>query len=75
MLRRSVGSLEGTDGSQSRRGSTVARRSFFRRKKQRDPKELASFSNTNLGLWSDSGNLNDELPLCSYQRVERLQSM
>ncbi|KAG7311968.1 hypothetical protein JYU34_001392 [Plutella xylostella] len=71
LLRRSMGSLEGD--SQQRRASTTARRSFFRRKKHRDSKELASFSNTELGWWSDSGGLGtDDLPLVSYQRVERL---
>ncbi|GBP27676.1 Disks large homolog 5 [Eumeta japonica] len=70
LLRRSVGSLEG--GDSQRRSSTTARRSFFRRKKHRDSKELASFSNTELGWLSDSGTLSDELPMMSYQRVERL---
>ncbi|KAI8439755.1 hypothetical protein MSG28_013443, partial [Choristoneura fumiferana] len=46
-----------------RRASTTARRSFFRRKKHRDSKELASFSNTELGCWSDSGALADDAPL------------
>ncbi|XP_046989879.1 disks large homolog 5 [Schistocerca americana] len=73
LLRRSVGDLEGD----ARRGTTSARRSFFRRKKHqrsssRDSKELASFSNINLGWYSDSGTLNEEVALCSYQRVERL---
>lgn len=73
LLRRSLGDLE----ADARRGSTSARRSFFRRKKHqrsssRDSKELASFSNINLGWYSDSGALNEEVALCSYQRVERL---
>lgn len=70
LLRRSMASLEGTDAQ--RRGSTTARRSFFRRKKHSDSKELASFSNTELGWWSDSGTLSDDLPLLSYLRVEKL---
>lgn len=74
LLRRSLGDLEG-------RGSTTARRSFFRRKKNtrggsgpsnRDSKELASFSNHTLGWYSDSGTLHEDNALCSYQRVERL---
>ncbi|KAI8439756.1 LOW QUALITY PROTEIN: hypothetical protein MSG28_013443 [Choristoneura fumiferana] len=55
-----MGSLE---GEAQRRASTTARRSFFRRKKHRDSKELASFSNTELGCWSDSGALADDAPL------------
>ncbi|XP_026322760.1 disks large homolog 5 [Hyposmocoma kahamanoa] len=69
VLRRSTGTLE---SEAQRRASTTARRSFFRRKKHRDSKELASFSNTELGCWSDSGTLADDVPLLSYQRVERL---
>ncbi|KAL0871516.1 hypothetical protein ABMA27_005232 [Loxostege sticticalis] len=69
ILRRSMGSLE---SEAQRRAATTARRSFFRRKKHRDSKELASFSNTELGCWSDSGALSDDPPLLSYQRVERL---
>ncbi|CAH0401058.1 unnamed protein product [Chilo suppressalis] len=69
ILRRSMGSIE---SEAQRRAATTARRSFFRRKKHRDSKELASFSNTELGCWSDSGALADEPPLLSYQRVERL---
>ncbi|GLV34490.1 Discs large 5 [Carabus blaptoides fortunei] len=71
LLRRSLGDLEG-------RGSTSARRSFFRRKKyqrngSRDSKELASFSNVaHTGWYSDSGTLHEDVSLCSYQRVERL---
>lgn len=66
-----MGDLE----ADSRRGTTTARRSFFRRKKHqrsssRDSKELASFSTIN--WYSDSGALNDETTLSSYQRVERL---
>lgn len=69
ILRRSMGTLE---SEAQRRASTTARRSFFRRKKHRDSKELASFSNTELGCWSDSGTLADDVPVLSYQRVERL---
>lgn len=70
LLRRSSGDLEG-------RGSTSARRSFFRRKKHqrsgsRDSKELASFCNVSSGWYSDNGTLHEDLSLCSYQRVERL---
>lgn len=68
VLRRSTGAL---DSEAQRRASSTARRSFFRRKKHRDSKELASFSNTELGCWSDSGTLAEDVPL-SYQRVERL---
>uniref|UniRef100_A0A1L8DMN5 Putative tight junction n=1 Tax=Nyssomyia neivai TaxID=330878 RepID=A0A1L8DMN5_9DIPT len=61
----------------SRRSTTSARRSFFRRKKHqrsssRDSKELASFSNTQLSWFSDSGMLNDETSINSYIRMERL---
>lgn len=61
----------------TRRGSTSARRSFFKRIKpqrssSRDSKELASFSNTHLSLYIDSSSLNDD-GLSSYQRVERLE--
>uniref|UniRef100_A0A182PMA3 Discs large MAGUK scaffold protein 5 n=1 Tax=Anopheles epiroticus TaxID=199890 RepID=A0A182PMA3_9DIPT len=61
----------------ARRGSTSARRSFFKRIKpqrssSRDSKELASFSNTHLSLYLDSGSLCDD-GLSSYQRVERLE--
>uniref|UniRef100_A0A182U1X5 Discs large MAGUK scaffold protein 5 n=1 Tax=Anopheles melas TaxID=34690 RepID=A0A182U1X5_9DIPT len=61
----------------ARRGSTSARRSFFKRIKpqrssSRDSKELASFSNTHLSLYLDSGSLSDD-GLSSYQRVERLE--
>ncbi|XP_049876272.1 disks large homolog 5 isoform X2 [Pectinophora gossypiella] len=69
VLRRSMGTLE---SEAQRRASTTARRSFFRRKKHRDSKELASFSNTELGCWSDSGTLADDVPVLSYQKVERL---
>ncbi|XP_018325504.1 disks large homolog 5 [Agrilus planipennis] len=70
LLKRSTGDLEG-------RGSTSARRSFFRRKKHqrsgsRDSKELASFCNVSSGWYSDNGTLHEDLSLCSYQRVERL---
>lgn len=67
-----------TDGEgTTRRGSTSARRSFFRRKKHtrsssRDSKEVASFSNTQLSWFSDSGMLSEEGTIPSYQRVERL---
>uniref|UniRef100_A0A182YH00 Uncharacterized protein n=1 Tax=Anopheles stephensi TaxID=30069 RepID=A0A182YH00_ANOST len=61
----------------ARRGSTSARRSFFKRIKpqrssSRDSKELASFSNTHLSLYLDSSSLSDD-GLSSYQRVERLE--
>lgn len=61
----------------SRRATASARRSFFRRKKHqrsssRDSKELASFSNTQLSYFSDSGLLNDENTINSYIRMERL---
>ncbi|KAJ8669316.1 hypothetical protein QAD02_000575 [Eretmocerus hayati] len=74
LLRRSLGDLESDAG---RRGTTSARRSFFRRKKHqrsssRDSKELSQLTGVNMGWYSDSGTLNEEnLPL-SYQRVERL---
>lgn len=67
--RRSGGELEGD----ARRAT---RRSFFRRKKHQrsNSKELASFSNINLGWYSsDSGTLHDDsLVIASYQRVIRL---
>lgn len=65
-----------TDGdSASKR--TLARRSFFRRKKHqrsssRDSKDLSSFSSTQLSWFSDSGILGEDGMLASYQRVERL---
>lgn len=65
-----------TDGdSASKR--TLARRSFFRRKKHqrsssRDSKDLSSFSSTQLSWFSDSGILGEDGTLASYQRVERL---
>ncbi|XP_055915942.1 disks large homolog 5 isoform X1 [Eupeodes corollae] len=67
------------DGGTARRGSTSARRSFFRRKKHqrsssRDSTEIASFSNTQLSFFPDSGMLNDDGGILSYQRVERLDS-
>lgn len=70
------GGGDGGDGT-ARRGSTSARRSFFRRKKHprsssRDSKEVASFSNTQLSWFSDSGMLSEEGTMLSYQRVERL---
>lgn len=64
----------------TRRGSTTARRSFFRRKKHsrsssRDAKELASFSDASLSASSDAaGPTPDEaavLPM-AYLTVERL---
>ncbi|KAL9925375.1 MAGUK family member discs large 5 isoform 1-T3 [Glossina fuscipes fuscipes] len=63
----------------ARRGSTSTRRSFFRRKKHqrsssRDSTEIASFSNTQLSYFPDSGILNDDGGILSYQRVERLDS-
>lgn len=69
LLRRSLGDLEGD----ARRAT---RRSFFRRKKHQrsDSKELASFSNINLGWYSDSGTLNEDTSLSSYQRVTRLNA-
>lgn len=68
-------SAEG-DASSSRRSSTSARRSFFKRIKpqrgsSRDSKELASFSNTHLSLYLEPA-VNDD-NLISYQRVERLE--
>ncbi|XP_066588414.1 disks large homolog 5 isoform X2 [Prorops nasuta] len=74
LLRRSLGDLE-TDAG--RRGTTSARRSFFRRKKHqrsssRDSKELSQLTGVNLGWYSDSGTLNEENLPASYQRVERL---
>ncbi|XP_054265704.1 disks large homolog 5-like isoform X2 [Macrosteles quadrilineatus] len=69
LRRRSLGDLEGD----ARRAT---RRSFFRRKKHQrsDSKELASFSNINLGWYSDSGTLNEDTALSSYQRVTRLNA-
>ncbi|XP_024942824.1 disks large homolog 5 isoform X5 [Cephus cinctus] len=74
LLRRSLGDLETDTG---RRGTTSARRSFFRRKKHqrsssRDSKELSQLTGVNLGWYSDSGTLNEENLPASYQRVERL---
>lgn len=71
-----MGDITDGDGT-TRRGSTSARRSFFRRKKHsrsssRDSKEVASFSNTQLSWFSDSGMLSEEGSIPSYQRVERL---
>ncbi|XP_055640988.1 disks large homolog 5 [Toxorhynchites rutilus septentrionalis] len=73
---RLLGDLQDVEAT-TRRGSTSARRSFFKRIKpqrssSRDSKELASFSNTHLSLYVDSGSLNDD-GLTSYQRVERLE--
>ncbi|XP_050531919.1 disks large homolog 5 [Daktulosphaira vitifoliae] len=71
VVRRNGGELE----SDARRAT---RRSFFRRKKHQrsNSKELASFSNINLGWYSsDSGTLHDDsLVIASYQRVIRLNS-
>ncbi|XP_073825542.1 MAGUK family member discs large 5 isoform X1 [Musca autumnalis] len=69
--------VECESGSTARRGSTSTRRSFFRRKKHqrsssRDSTEIASFSNTQLSYFPDSGILNDDGGILSYQRVERL---
>ncbi|KAF7405653.1 hypothetical protein HZH68_005022 [Vespula germanica] len=74
LLRRSLGDIE-TDAG--RRGTTSARRSFFRRKKHqrsssRDSKELSHITGVNMGWYSDSGTLNEESLPASYQRVERL---
>jgi len=65
------------DTGTARRGSTSARRSFFRRKKNqrsssRDSTEIASFSNTQLSFFPDLGLLNDDGGALSYQRVELL---
>ncbi|KRJ97569.1 disks large homolog 5 isoform X2 [Drosophila yakuba] len=67
------------DTGTARRGSTSARRSFFRRKKNqrsssRDSTEIASFSNTQLSFFPDLGLLNDDGGALSYQRVELLDS-
>lgn len=71
--------LGDTDDSEStaRRGSTSARRSFFKRIKpqrssSRDSKELASYSSTHLSLYSDSSILSELDAVPNYQRVERL---
>ncbi|TMW49349.1 hypothetical protein DOY81_005567 [Sarcophaga bullata] len=71
--------VECESGNTARRGSTSTRRSFFRRKKHqrsssRDSTEIASFSNTQLSYFPDSGILNDDGGILSYQRVERLDS-
>ncbi|XP_055614561.1 disks large homolog 5, partial [Uranotaenia lowii] len=73
---RMLGDLQEAETT-ARRGSTSARRSFFKRIKpqrssSRDSKELASFSNTHLSIYIDSSSLNDD-GLTSYQRVERLE--
>ncbi|XP_053697717.1 disks large homolog 5 isoform X2 [Sabethes cyaneus] len=73
---RLLGDLQDVDTT-TRRGSTSARRSFFKRIKpqrssSRDSKELASFSNAHLSLYIDLGSLNDD-GVTSYQRVERLE--
>lgn len=65
------------DVETTRRGSTSARRSFFKRIKpqrssSRDSKELASFSNTHLSLYLETGNVGED-GFTSYQRVERLE--
>uniref|UniRef100_A0A034WQQ2 Disks large-like protein 5 n=1 Tax=Bactrocera dorsalis TaxID=27457 RepID=A0A034WQQ2_BACDO len=74
-----AGEVVDCEGGTARRGSTSARRSFFRRKKHqrsssRDSTEIASFSNTQLSFFPDSGILNDDGGILSYQRVERLDS-
>lgn len=71
------GEVVDCDTGTARRGSTSARRSFFRRKKNqrsssRDSTEIASFSNTQLSFFPDSGILNDDGGVLSYQRVELL---
>ena len=69
---------DSADGeTSSRRSTTSARRSFFKRIKpqrgsSRDSKELASFSNTHLSLYLDPST-SDDGTLSSYQRVERLE--
>ncbi|TDG47255.1 hypothetical protein AWZ03_006248 [Drosophila navojoa] len=73
------GEVVDCDTGTARRGSTSARRSFFRRKKNqrsssRDSTEIASFSNTQLSFFPDSGILNDDGGVLSYQRVELLDS-
>ncbi|KAM8716403.1 hypothetical protein ACLKA7_003303 [Drosophila subpalustris] len=73
------GEVVDCDTGTARRGSTSARRSFFRRKKNqrsssRDSTEIASFSNTQLSFFPDSGILNDDGGVMSYQRVELLDS-
>ncbi|CAI6359819.1 unnamed protein product [Macrosiphum euphorbiae] len=71
LIRRSGDKLEGD----TRRPSRL---SFFKRKKHQrsSSKELASFSNINLGWYSsDSGTLHDDaIVIPSYQRVIRLNS-
>ncbi|KAH8413253.1 hypothetical protein KR009_009237 [Drosophila setifemur] len=71
------GEVVDCDTGTARRGSTSARRSFFRRKKNqrsssRDSTEIASFSNTQLSFFPDLGLLNDDGGALSYQRVELL---
>ncbi|XP_016981055.1 disks large homolog 5 [Drosophila rhopaloa] len=73
------GEVVDCDTGTARRGSTSARRSFFRRKKNqrsssRDSTEIASFSNTQLSFFPDLGLLNDDGGALSYQRVELLDS-
>ncbi|XP_037785436.1 disks large homolog 5-like isoform X4 [Penaeus monodon] len=73
-LQRSVGDLQ---MDSSRRGSTSARRSFFKRKKHsrsssRDSKELASFSDASLNSYTESTPMHEEPVPHSYIRVERL---
>ncbi|XP_002069223.3 disks large homolog 5 [Drosophila willistoni] len=73
------GEVVDCDTGTARRGSTSARRSFFRRKKNqrsssRDSTEIASFSNTQLSFFPDLGLLNDDGGILSYQRVELLDS-
>ncbi|XP_054712748.1 LOW QUALITY PROTEIN: disks large homolog 5-like [Uloborus diversus] len=71
LMKRSIGDLEGAEGG--RRGSTAARRSFFRRKRHhrshsREGKELASFSDVSINSCSDLG---EELLPPTYQRVQK----
>ncbi|EDV31413.2 uncharacterized protein Dana_GF15342, isoform C [Drosophila ananassae] len=73
------GEVVDCDTGTARRGSTSARRSFFRRKKNqrsssRDSTEIASFSNTQLSFFPDLGLLSDDGGALSYQRVELLDS-
>ena len=71
LFKRSSGDLD------SNRSSTVARRSFFRRKSHHTSRELASFSDFTINAYGESSQhgmqLKDEAILNStYQRVERL---
>lgn len=69
--------LSDTTDGESASKRTLARRSFFRKKKHqrsssRDSKDLSSFSSTQLNWFSDSGILSEDGTVSSYQRVERL---